>query len=103
MSLFLGIGWPGAIASARACIEPDDPSNAQALQELSANAIVNMAYRGCYKNHGIPGYTRFVQQIAIGRITAKRLIDVSGAPYSHRLERAIDSELRILALEVVGS
>lgn len=69
-------------------------------QTLTANMIVSMAYRGCYTEQGIPGYTRFVQRISVRRITAKDLIEASGAPYSRELERAINSELRLLEFDV---
>lgn len=44
--------------------------------ETNPNNLVNLGYRGYFKNEGIPSANLFIYQVNTGKITAKKLVQI---------------------------
>jgi hypothetical protein len=103
-ALFLLAVMVGAPLAQAETPKPTTAGKAVSLPELSAFDLASLAYRGAFRDQGIPGYAILTEAHRAGRIRAKDLVNAAiktnrlsnQALTDQRYINAIDANLRAL-------
>lgn len=93
LSIFMMVG------ATTPAIRAQETTNNRTVSQLTPFSLVTQAYRGYFKNQGIPGYQRFIAAYQNGQIDARDLVK-SAIATNQLSEEALTDQGYINAVKV---